>query len=113
MKRYNLLLLGLAALLFSAALALAGTAASNKDQTTPAAGQPDWEMPIAAGIWYPQDGALPDKPMRYYRARCWPGCHVGSSYGMYPDEVLENDRPIHMTSTIDNLPKGHVPVKKP
>ena len=26
--------------------------------------------PIAPGVWYPGDGALPDKPMRYYRVRC-------------------------------------------
>ena len=113
MKRFNLILLGLAVLLLSAALALAGTASNSKDMPKPAANQPDWEMPIAAGTWYPQQGALPDKPMRYYRARCWPGCHTGSSLGMYPDEPLENDTPIHMTSTINNLPKGHPAIKKP
>jgi len=37
--------------------------------------------PIAPGVWYPGDGALPEKPIRYYRIRCWPGCHRGSSHG--------------------------------
>jgi hypothetical protein len=112
MKRFNALLLVLAALLVCAALAVAGTAASKKAKPAPATEQPGWDMPIAAGVWYPQDGPLPDKPMRYYRARCWPGCHVGSSFGMYPDEPLEGDSPIHMTSTINNLPPGHPAIKK-
>ncbi len=59
-----------------------------------------WEVPIAAGIYYPSDGPVPDKPMRYYRVRCWPGCHTGSSLGKYPDKAL-NDKPIFPTSTID------------
>ena len=62
--------------------------------------QPSWECPIAAGIWYPTDGPIPEKPMRYYRVRCWPGCHTGSTYGKYPDKTL-NDTPIWPTSTID------------
>ena len=37
--------------------------------------------PITAGVWYPGD-PLPEKPFRYYRVRCWPGCH---SYGKYAD----------------------------
>ncbi len=37
--------------------------------------------PIAAGLWYPGQ-PLPEKPFRYYRIRCWPGCH---SYGKYAD----------------------------
>ncbi|MDY0094373.1 MAG: hypothetical protein RBT80_16895 [Candidatus Vecturithrix sp.] len=40
--------------------------------------------PIAAGVWYPGD-PLPEKPFRYYRVRCWPGCHHNSEYGKYPD----------------------------
>ncbi len=56
-----------------------------------------WEIPIAAGVWYPTDGPLPDNPMRYYRVRCWPGCHTGSSYGKYPQKAL-NDTPIFPTS---------------
>jgi len=35
--------------------------------------------PIAAGVWYPGQ-PLPEKPFRYYRVRCWPGCH---HYGKY------------------------------
>jgi len=62
--------------------------------------QVTWEVPIAAGIYYPSDGPVPDKPMRYYRVRCWPGCHTGSSLGKYPDKAL-NDKPIFPTSTID------------
>ncbi|MFB0506037.1 MAG: hypothetical protein ACETWT_04850 [Thermodesulfobacteriota bacterium] len=63
--------------------------------------------PIAPGVWYPGD-PLPEKPMRYYRVRCFPGCHRGSSHGKYPNEPL-NMRPIFPTSTIDLLPT--VPTK--
>jgi len=59
-----------------------------------------WEVPIAAGIYYPNDGAVPEHPVRYYRVRCWPGCHTGSSLGKYPDKALK-DAPIFPTSTID------------
>jgi len=59
-----------------------------------------WEVPIAAGIYYPSDGQVPDHPVRYYRVRCWPGCHTGSSLGKYPDKPLK-DTPIYPTSTID------------
>jgi hypothetical protein len=62
--------------------------------------QPTWEVPIAAGVWYPTDGALPQKPMRYYRVRCWPGCHTGSSLGKYPRKTL-NDTPIWPTTTVN------------
>ena len=41
--------------------------------------------PIAAGVWYPGD-PLPEKAFRYYRIRCWPGCHHNSEYGLYPDK---------------------------
>ncbi len=60
--------------------------------------------PIAPGVWYPGD-PLPEKPMRYYRVRCFPGCHRGSSYGKYPDEPLKVD-PIFPTSTIDRCPSA-------
>lgn len=60
----------------------------------------EWEVPIAAGVYYPSDGDVPDHPVRYYRVRCWPGCHSGSSYGMYPGLDLEEE-PIFPTSTID------------
>ncbi|NIQ39958.1 MAG: hypothetical protein GTN81_15435 [Proteobacteria bacterium] len=62
--------------------------------------------PIAPGIWYPGD-PLPEKPMRYYRVRCWPGCHRGSSHGMYPESPLNMD-PIFRTSTIDRWPSAKV-----
>ena len=57
------------------------------------------EYPIAAGVWYPQDGPIPDKPMRYYRVRCWPGCHTGSALGKYPTKTLM-DKPIYPTSRV-------------
>ena len=62
--------------------------------------QVTWEVPIAAGIYYPSDGPVPDKPVRYYRVRCWPGCHTGSSLGKYPTKEL-GDKPIFPTSTVD------------
>ncbi len=62
--------------------------------------------PIAAGVWYPTDGPIPDKPVRYYRVRCWPGCHSGSSLGMHPNAELK-DKPIFSTSTIDKHSKNH------
>jgi hypothetical protein len=55
--------------------------------------------PIAPGVWYPQDGPIPEKPVRYYRARCWPGCHRGSAHGKYPEKPL-NMEPIFPTSTV-------------
>lgn len=68
----------------------------------------DRVYPIAPGVWYPGDGALPDNPVRYYRVRCWPGCHRGSAYGKYPDKSL-NMKPIFPTSaalTPPNPQKG-------
>jgi hypothetical protein len=62
-----------------------------------------WEIPIAAGVWYPGDGPVPDKPMRYYRVRCWPGCHTGSRHGKYPQKTL-NDTPIFPTSAASAHP---------
>lgn len=59
--------------------------------------------PIAPGVWYPGDGALPEKPVRYYRARCWPGCHSGSPQGKYPNRPL-NMKPIFPTSTVPAQP---------
>jgi len=68
-------------------------AAATSDQVT-------WEVPIAAGIYYPSDGPVPDKPVRYYRVRCWTGCHTGSTLGKYPGKELK-DKPIFPTSTVD------------
>jgi len=61
--------------------------------------QVTWEVPIAAGTYYPSDGPVPDTPVRYYRVRCWPGCHTGSSLGKYPAKKLD-DKPIFPTSTV-------------
>ena len=63
---------------------------------------PDWDYPIAPGVYYPNDDDIPENPVRYYRARCWPGCHSGSSHGKYPDRPL-NYSPVFMTSTMDNV----------
>ena len=38
-----------------------------------------WQYPIAPGVWYPGDGPLPEHPFKYYRLRCWPGCHDPNS----------------------------------
>ena len=54
--------------------------------------------PIAPGIWYPGQ-PMPEKPIRYYRIRCWPGCHSGSDYGKYPHKPLKM-KPIYRTSTV-------------
>jgi hypothetical protein len=54
--------------------------------------------PIAPGVWYPGQ-PMPEKPVRYYRVRCWPGCHSGSDYGKYPGRSL-NMKPIHQTSAL-------------
>jgi len=63
----------------------------------------DWEIPLTAGVYYPHKGETPQEKMRYYRVRCWPGCHVGSDKGMYPKYPLVDDKPIFPTSTINNL----------
>jgi hypothetical protein len=65
--------------------------------------------PIAPGVWYPGE-PLPEKPIRYYRVRCWPGCHRGSSFGKYPGEPL-NMEPIFRTSTINLWPHGQTDKK--
>ncbi len=53
--------------------------------------------PIAPGVWYPTDGPIPEHPIRYYRVRCWPGCHSGSPNGKYPNRSLKL-KPIFPTS---------------
>ena len=64
--------------------------------------KPSNDYPIAAGIYYPWNEEQAEVSVRYYRARCWPGCHSGSSIGLYPDKKLDY-LPIYMTSQIDNL----------
>jgi hypothetical protein len=98
----------------AAVCAAAPVSQQNSADTTaraPGNAAPAWEIPIAAGVWYPTDASMPEKPMRYYRVRCWPGCHTGSSYGKYPDRTL-NDRPIFPTSTIDIHSQGPTPAKQ-
>jgi hypothetical protein len=102
--KYTILFL-LSALLFLFAVIMPLSVAAPEDakekgeKVATSDGQPTWEIPIAAGVWYPSDGPVPDKPMRYYRARCWPGCHTGSSLGKYPNKKLR-DPPIWPTSTV-------------
>jgi len=91
-KRLMIVLTGLAA-----ATLILSTAFSGQTGRTDQAAR---EYPIAAGIWYPHQGKVPDRPMRYYRVRCWPGCHTGSSYGVH-QEPLQGDGPVFPTSTID------------
>ena len=91
--------------LAAAGLTMAGTESGKPNSpSTPAAQclatQPTWEIPIAAGVWYPTDGPVPEHPVRYYRIRCWPGCHTGSTYGLHPKTPLAG-KPIFPTSTID------------
>jgi hypothetical protein len=64
-----------------------------------------WEIPLAAGVYYPHKGKEQQVKMRYYRVRCWPGCHVGSDKGLYPNDPLVDDTPIYPTSTINNIEK--------
>ena len=67
--------------------------------------KPSNAYPIAPGIYYPWNEEKAEIPVRYYRARCWPGCHSGSSSGLYPDQKLDY-LPVYMTSQIDNLEDG-------
>jgi hypothetical protein len=76
------------------------TTTAKSEVASPAAVAQETERvyPIAPGVWYPGQ-PMPEKPMRYYRVRCWPGCHSGSDYGKYPDKPL-NMKPIYQTSTL-------------
>jgi hypothetical protein len=64
--------------------------------------RPSTDYPIAPGIYYPWNEEQEEVPVRYYRVRCWPGCHSGSSIGLHPDKKLDH-LPVYMTSHIDNL----------
>ena len=98
------LLVGFAGLLPVIGSNTQGENSSVSDAAAPSK-QVTWEVPIAAGIDYPSDGPVPEKPVRYYRVRCWPGCHTGSTLGKYPQKELR-DKPIFPTSTVD----GHTAV---
>lgn len=78
-------------------LAVIGFAGTDDESATSKSGKTERIYPIAPGVWYPGDGPLPEKPVRYYRVRCWPGCHRGSAYGKYPNLPL-NMKPIFPTS---------------
>jgi hypothetical protein len=63
-------------------LLAAGCAGSPRaERTNPAVAESEtpWQYPIAAGVWYPGDGPLPEHAFKYYRVRCWPGCHDPNS----------------------------------
>jgi hypothetical protein len=111
MKNAWVILLGALFLMTAAATRTAGGDVQEKHPRTGTADMKAQKRkaqayPIAPGIWYPGDGPLPDKPIRYYRVRCWPGCHSGSRHGMYPKETLDYD-PIFPTSTVDRCLSGH------
>lgn len=104
MKNIIILVLCVSLVIFTGLLPVMGSntqgtkgAESNAAEPSP---QVTWEVPIAAGIYYPSDGPVPDNPVRYYRVRCWPGCHTGSSLGKYPTKALD-DKPIFPTTTVD------------
>jgi hypothetical protein len=80
----------------------ADPAGSEPTSTSEVSAETPRVYPIAPGIWYPGD-PLPENPIRYYRVRCWPGCHHGSSHGKYPNAPL-GMKPIFPTSTIDRAP---------
>ena len=104
MKYIIILISGVFLIVFAGSLPVNGSntqgeKSSGSDAAAPS-DQVTWEVPIAAGIYYPSDGPVPDKPVRYYRVRCWPGCHTGSTLGKYPGKELK-DKPIFPTSTVD------------
>lgn len=65
------------------------TASAQPTATPTTAPTLDRQYPIAAGVWYPGD-PLPTVPSRYYRVRCWPGCH---SYGKYANPPKADKSP--------------------
>ena len=93
-------LLFLMLLLAGAALSVEQTTSTPSAAASPSADPEKSERvyPIAPGVWYPGQ-PMPEKPVRYYRVRCWPGCHSGSDYGKYPDRPL-NMKPIYQTSAL-------------
>lgn len=93
-------LLFLLLLLAGVALSIDQTTSAQSAAASPSADAEKTERvyPIAPGVWYPGQ-PMPEKPIRYYRVRCWPGCHSGSPYGKYPNRPLHM-RPIFPTSTV-------------
>ena len=104
MKYIIILISCVCLVIFAGLLPVIGSNTMGEKGTEPNAVAPSnpvtWEVPIAAGIYYPSDGPVPENLVRYYRVRCWPGCHTGSSLGKYPDQSLD-DNPIFPTSTVD------------
>ena len=104
MKYIIILVSCVSLVVFAGLLPVIGSNTQGAKGSEPNAAEPSkqvtWEVPIAAGIYYPSDGPVPDNPVRYYRVRCWPGCHTGSTLGKYPKKTLD-DKPIFPTSTVD------------
>ena len=98
MKYVIVLVLGAVLIGVTGSMVISGSQPAHTQSGSPIFVKTTQTYPIAPGVWYPQNGAIPDKPVRYYRARCFPGCHKGSKHGLYPDELL-NMRPIFPTST--------------
>jgi hypothetical protein len=100
--KYGLLVISLVGVVF----VLSSPVQTSDTSTAPltAASEATHLYPIAPGVWYPGCGDLPEKPVRYYRVRCWPGCHRGSSHGKYPGIPLNMD-PVFPTSTMDLIPE--------
>ncbi len=90
------LMLGLAAIGISSDQTTTAKSAAESPSTVAQEGERVY--PIAPGVWYPGQ-PMPEKPMRYYRVRCWPGCHSGSDYGKYPEKSLHM-KPLHQTSAL-------------
>ena len=105
MKMRNIIILisCVTLVVFAGLLPVMGSNTQGSKGSEPGAADPSdqvtWEVPIAAGIYYPSDGPVPANPVRYYRVRCWPGCHTGSALGKYPSKTLM-DKPIYPTSTV-------------
>ena len=97
MKYYKILILIIFLVAGLSTLVIPGEDSSTT--TNPTAEELARKYPIAPGVWYPTDGPIPEKPIRYYRVRCWPGCHSGSDYGKYPQRSL-NMKPIFHTSAL-------------
>jgi hypothetical protein len=98
------ILLGIALLVIVSGLSTLAHTGDESKVTPTTASEATQIYPIAPGVWYPGCGELPEKPIRYYRVRCWPGCHRGSSHGKYPDIPL-NMNPVFPTSTMDLIPE--------
>lgn len=72
---------GILFLIMVCVVAMSVVAQTGNEVSTSKADEIERQYPIAAGVWYPGD-PVPEVASRYYRIRCWPGCH---SYGEFAD----------------------------